>query len=536
MDMEASNGYIASNGDCSPRKENSRMLVDLSTSTPNGQRSQSPDSPAARTIKQEEGTEEETERRPNGPDEAGHSGEEGSGLEEPMIDSPNNLQDGGPGTEAQSETGIRLPNGKYNGDRPFQCNQCGVSFTQKGNLLRHIKLHTGEKPFKCPFCSYACRRRDALTGHLRTHSVGKPHKCNYCGRSYKQRTSLEEHKERCHNYLQSVGMDSASNPGPYPDYVQMGFRTMTVDGVDRVHQLPQNFRVVNPSWVDILFEVPKEQRSLESAGMTAFDRPPVIERLGNVGKRKSTTPQKFVGEKMVRYSYPELNYEMGLKYEKEAELMQAQMMDHAISNAINYLGSDSLRPVVHHPSLSMAEVVPMVNPLFHPVYPLGPRMDRPSSREAPQLPHPNPEFPHPTNGALSLVRPKNPQSARDGSPCNSGQDSADSARSSPRDKLSAAGPRSRSSPGFGRAEEGRAIDTSRIAARDGVRVFSREGQELRVFQCEHCRVLFLDHVMYTIHMGCHGYRDPLECNICGHCSKDRYEFSSHIVRGEHTFR
>lgn len=70
---------------------------------------------AARTIKQEEGTEEETERRPNGPDEAGHSGEEGSGLEEPMIDSPNNLQDGGPGTEAQSETGIRLPNGKYNG-------------------------------------------------------------------------------------------------------------------------------------------------------------------------------------------------------------------------------------------------------------------------------------------------------------------------------------------------------------------------------------------------------------------------------------
>ncbi len=69
------------------------------------------------------------------------------------------------------------------------------------------------------------------------------------------------------------------------------------------------------------------------------------------------------------------------------------------------------------------------------MYPLGPRMDRPRSREAPSLSHPNPEFPHPTNGANLLVRPKNPQLARDRSPCHSGQDSADSARSSPRDKL-----------------------------------------------------------------------------------------------------
>lgn len=55
----------------------------------------------------------------------------------------------------------------------------------------------------------------------------------------------------------------------------------------------------------------------------------------------------------------------------------------------------------------------------------------------------------------------------------------------------------------------------------------------RVFTCGYCRVIFLDYVMFTIHMGCHGFRDPLECNVCGHRSRDRYEFSSHIARGEH---
>lgn len=70
-------------------------------------------------------------------------------------------------------------------------------------------------------------------------------------------------------------------------------------------------------------------------------------------------------------------------------------------------------------------------------------------------------------------------------------------------------------------------------SREAFRVVDAEGRPVRSFRCEHCRVLFLDHVMFTIHMGCHGFRQPFECNICGYRSQDRYEFSSHIVRGEH---
>lgn len=66
----------------------------------------------AHKIKQEEGTEEDIERRAVSQDETTHSGEEGSVLEEPMIDSPNNLQDVGGGAEAPPDAAMRLPNGE----------------------------------------------------------------------------------------------------------------------------------------------------------------------------------------------------------------------------------------------------------------------------------------------------------------------------------------------------------------------------------------------------------------------------------------
>uniref|UniRef100_A0A8C6T1P4 IKAROS family zinc finger 4 n=1 Tax=Neogobius melanostomus TaxID=47308 RepID=A0A8C6T1P4_9GOBI len=74
---------------------------------------------------------------------------------------------------------------------------------------------------------------------------------------------------------------------------------------------------------------------------------------------------------------------------------------------------------------------------------------------------------------------------------------------------------------------------SPLSSRETMQVLDRDGRSVRSFHCRHCRILFLDHVMFTIHMGCHGFRQPFECNICGHRSQDRYEFSSHISRGEH---
>ncbi|XP_077347900.1 DNA-binding protein Ikaros isoform X3 [Lithobates pipiens] len=399
-----------------------------------------------------------------------------------MIDAAGEKMNGtlnGQGTKALTGVG---------GERPFQCNQCGASFTQKGNLLRHIKLHSGEKPFKCHLCNYACRRRDALTGHLRTHSVGKPHKCGYCGRSYKQRSSLEEHKERCHNYLQSMGLQN--------------------------------------NLYTVVKEETNQAEMAEDLSKLGSERSLVLDRIAsNVAKRKSCMPQKFVGEKRLT----DLPFDGSSNYEKESDMMQTHVMDQAINNAITYLGAESLRTLVQTPP-GGPEVVPAINAMY--------ALHKPHSDIAS---HPN-QAAHESavENLLLLSQVKSVSSEKEVSPSNSCQDSTDTeSNNEDRGGLIYLTNHMTPHPRNGLSlKENKPFDMFRAASdnsQDAFKVISSNGEPLKIHKCEHCRVLFLDHVMYTIHMGCHGFRDPFECNMCGYQSQDRYEFSSHITRGEHRF-
>lgn len=51
--------------------------------------------------------------------------------------------------------------------------------------------------------------------------------------------------------------------------------------------------------------------------------------------------------------------------------------------------------------------------------------------------------------------------------------------------------------------------------------------------CQYCDTYFADNILYTIHMGCHSYENPYQCNICGSKCSDKYDFACHFAQGQH---
>ena len=44
--------------------------------------------------------------------------------------------------------------------KPFKCDICSYSFSEKRSLKKHIaSVHEGKKPFKCDLCEYSFSRR-----------------------------------------------------------------------------------------------------------------------------------------------------------------------------------------------------------------------------------------------------------------------------------------------------------------------------------------------------------------------------------------
>lgn len=438
----------------------------------------------------EEGFDEERTEEENDEERDMEGDEEGDTLSEPqdlsLVDY--SRYDGAALPDGSAAAAVTAEDAYASGAAPpriqqtgkLSCDICGLSCISINVLLVHKRSHTGERPFHCTQCGASFTQKGNLLRHIKLHSGEKPFKCPMCSYACRRRDALSGHL-RTHSVEKPYKCNHCSR-----SYKQ---RSSLEEHRERCH-------------VYIQSKGPAEREdSHTSRTQMGTERALLLDRLAsNVAKRKSSMPQKFTGDNGVCL---DLSFNRDLVHRTDVKDPQP--------------GSPG--PEAHHQHQAILPGPDGDQPASHRHYPIplgrnditsmGLSNGHKIGMSLLGLPHPSqpplgmdtfhndsPQMSQPVIYNLGhLLGGLNPQNGM---------------------------PHPHTQP----------VPLSPLEA---LRVMRADGEPVpgAVYPCAHCRVIFLDYVMFTIHMGCHGFRDPLECNVCGHRSRDRYEFSSHIARGEH---
>uniref|UniRef100_A0A8D8I2B6 Zinc finger protein 835 n=1 Tax=Culex pipiens TaxID=7175 RepID=A0A8D8I2B6_CULPI len=106
-------------------------------------------------------------------------------------------------------------------EKPFFCEYCQASFSQKINLEVHlVKRHNvtvgggkmlAQKHLPCPHCAKMFDRPSSLNNHLRTHTRERPFACQDCAKTFASNSSLATHI-RTHHRGESILINPTKRP------------------------------------------------------------------------------------------------------------------------------------------------------------------------------------------------------------------------------------------------------------------------------------------------------------------------------------
>ena len=96
----------------------------------------------------------------------------------------------------------------HSGERPYECDTCGVGFSTKGSLDRHNRRKHGKstssdgvptaKNHKCLICGKFSWSTSELNRHMTVHTIEKTYECDICGLQFSYIDSLKKHLIRKH--------------------------------------------------------------------------------------------------------------------------------------------------------------------------------------------------------------------------------------------------------------------------------------------------------------------------------------------------
>ncbi|KAK6644609.1 hypothetical protein RUM43_000876 [Polyplax serrata] len=413
--------------------------------------------------------------------------------------------------------------GHIKAEKLLTCPKCPFVTEYKHHLEYHLRNHFGSKPFKCTKCSYSCVNKSMLNSHLKSHSNVYQYRCSDCAYATKYCHSLKLHLRKYqHKPAMVLNADGSPNPLPIIDVygTRRGPKQKTIKSEDSDDK---------SIFLDI--RVPTTDKDIPNlpGGVVVPNAPQISPQspnsmffLNNNDLKEET--QNGVGPKFYYCTICDF-------HTIAPEILQQHVFLHAAETNLahilktnNNLQDSNVMKDYFQNVYNQTDQTPFIDTRSNsPLSLVSPKLSSPDSK---QIASP-----------LDLSKQDTCESENDTSQEDKQTEKTDQKKESDTNKNSSTKHR----------RKGKAYKLERVNDRldsnaedfnstTTVKVKQEQqpenGKELHC--CGYCDIAFKDIIMYTMHMGYHGYQDPFTCNMCGHITLDKVSFFLHIARSSHS--
>ncbi|XP_046745650.1 protein hunchback [Diprion similis] len=372
--------------------------------------------------------------------------------------------------------------GHIKAEKLLTCPKCPFVTEYKHHLEYHLRNHFGSKPFKCDKCPYSCVNKSMLNSHLKSHSNVYQYRCAECSYATKYCHSLKLHlRKYSHKPAMVLNPDGSPNPLPIID----------------IYGTRRGPKQKTPKTPD--------DSGNKMAGVIS------AQIQGNPFAIDHHHQQVQIGMRQMNYGqfFSAVNLPVNFLQQIHDNKNEIRKLEE--------LKSFDLFSREKNDDFGAQRDAMLISPSDFSV-------GNPKDPESPAEPSP-----------LDLSKPEIERNSKTNSNVKSGGTSRRKGKAFKLDKLMLA-----------QESDDETSDSTSNPATDQLRALTPDAQQAKVSQeitsggaaadynCQYCEIAFGNVVMYTMHMGYHGYKNPYTCNMCGHECVDKVSFFLHIARSSHS--